>query len=259
MPELLRSAFVKYLVSFDDYVKDTKGILLGFQTVKNQNGIELKVSLDSETSIDDVEEYLDEYIGLIKQNEPNVKDKIEVKVLTKKIEFLELRYQTQVSQFKNDLLLADYKIKHLEKDVTYFKDILFLKAKKPNLVYVNQNQSQILKQSLSLNLEDLNQIQDIITSFKDCIDNNDLKKEADVIQSDLDSLKDDNIKDSKKAKIKKRFKNFFSKLKKGINEITWTSKALESLMKGKDSLQKLADFLGVDIKDIIDAIINSVK
>lgn len=267
MSDLLRNAFLKYLINFDEYVRDTKGILLEFQTRKNKKGIELEVTLDAQTSIEKVEEYLDEYVGLVAQNEPNVKDKMEIDEFHREIEFLEVKYELQVSQFKNDIRLADYKIKHLKEEVAYFRGVHFSRANEPVTVNLNlnqiqsqgQEQEQEQSQIAIFGEEDLTAIRDAFGYIRSCINDPELVHEANDIQDDLDALSPENIENLDKKGFKRRLIRFFSKLKQGLDGITWASKTLESFLKGREALQKFVNTYGVDIKDIIEYIDNAFK
>ncbi|MCL4126710.1 UNVERIFIED_CONTAM: hypothetical protein GTU68_019812 [Idotea baltica] len=256
--DLLKSAFIKYLISFDDYVKDTKGIELEFHTKKHSKGIELEVLLENQINIENISKYLDEYVSLIKQTKPNVKNNIEINKLTRDIELLEIKYENQISQFKFEIKLANYKIDLLESHLDFFKGISFAKHKEPVVLNLNlnQNQSLIQPQTNFLDIQELKQIYDFFETIKDSTTDNELKKDISKIKDELSLIDNKNIDDVKKKEFKSIFSKFFSKLKSGVDKITWTSKALDSFIKGKEALNKLADSLGIDIKDVLDQISN---
>ncbi|MGJ8666388.1 MAG: chromosomal replication initiator protein DnaA [Patiriisocius sp.] len=263
MPKILRNAFLKYLISFDDYVKETKGPSIDFRIIKTQEGIDFEMTLYGDSDIESIKGYLDEYIDLAKHDEINLKDKIVIKELKKEIAFLEVKYNAQVSQFRTDLEIADFKNSYLE-DVNRELRTLFLS---PYMVPINisltQNQEQHQEQEIEVLFafeeKEICDIQDAFDDIKKSITDIDLRREAEIIQNELDTFSEENIEEAKNGKFKNKFRRFFSSLKRGFERMKWTNEALESFVKGKDTLLKFAEYIGVDIKEVIELIIKSLS
>ncbi|WP_024770507.1 chromosomal replication initiator protein DnaA [Aquimarina macrocephali] len=263
--DLLKNAFIKYLVNFDEYVKDTKGIIIEFHAKKTIDGIELEISIDKEVDIEDVRSYINEYVNLVHNANLSLKDKIIINELTKEIEFLEIKYNSQISQFKTDLNFANYKVKYLEEDISKFKNLFFISQKEPLSINLNVNQTQDQKQvqeqtqSIKFSNQNIIDIQDAFDFIKNGLKGTELFEEAEKFQEELDSVDETNIEELKKGSFKNRFRRFFSKIKQGVDGVNWTRKTAETFIKGKESLQKLAEYLGVEIKDIMEIIEKAIQ
>ncbi|GAA0719326.1 hypothetical protein GCM10009430_18250 [Aquimarina litoralis] len=263
--DLLRNAFIKYLISFDEYVKDTKGIQIEFQINKISEGLELEILVDKDVNIEDIRLYINEYVNLVHNLNLSLRDKVIVEELTKEIEFLEIKYKAQIQQFKTNLDFANYKIKYLEEDISKFRNLFLNREKEPIRVNLNinqnQEQSQLQYQSqvLEFSKEEIIHFQDAFDFIVNNLRNTELFDDAEKLQEDLDAVNQENIEYLKKGGFKIRFRRFFDKIKAGIDGVNWTRKTAETFIKGKESLQKLAEYLGIEIKDVINLIEEVIK
>ncbi len=260
--DLLKNAFVKYLINFDEYVKDTKGVEIEFYVKKTIDGIELETSIGREVDIEEIRSYLNEYMNLVHNANVSLKDKIIIDELTKEIDFLEIKYQSQILQFKTDLNLANFKVKYLEEDLAKFKKLFFLSRKEPVSINLNvnqiQDQKQMQVQSVDFTNENIVDIQDAFDFIKKGLKGTEFFEDAERLQDELDSVGESDVKELK-GSFKNRFRRFFNNIKGIVDGVNWTRKTAESFIKGKESLLKLADYLGIEIKSVIEIIEKAIQ
>ena len=74
IPTELRTAFKQYLAYFNDYMMATRGADVGLEVRTIEDGLELEIRKSGGLNLDQIDDYLQEYLGFIKEN----LDKLEV-------------------------------------------------------------------------------------------------------------------------------------------------------------------------------------
>lgn len=121
----LQTVFLQYLNSIPDYIEGTKGKLVDFVFKRHPRGIEWEIELNSETSLEEIKEYLAEYLSYIFDKELELKNNItRPKVLETEISILELKHKQQLSHVENQVRIYEVENNVLKENVEYFKKLL---------------------------------------------------------------------------------------------------------------------------------------
>jgi Leucine-rich repeat (LRR) protein len=111
IPIELKNAILKYLLSFKDYVVKTKGRNIYFEIFEYEDGLEIKTRPTEETSLEEIQSYLNEYISLITQEE--LKIDIRSEITTQQYETIILNLKNDIAHLKNALEIANLANKYL--------------------------------------------------------------------------------------------------------------------------------------------------
>ena len=103
--ESLRTTFQQYLNFFDEYVKETKGKIIPFKVNKVEEGLEISTELeDTDVTLEQVDEWLAEYWGLIKETHPDLKSKYKTEGNEIARGFFELEMKNQIINLKQAVM-----------------------------------------------------------------------------------------------------------------------------------------------------------
>jgi len=250
----LKTAFMKYLLGFDEYVNETKSKIISFKVRKVKKGVELKVKLNEDITVDEIKNYINEYVDLIREEKVSLSDKITVDVLQQKVDFLDLKYQSQVNQFKMDLKFKEFEINSLKENLDYFKDVFQEKYKQPK-IDLRLTQNQYVQNIIPDFIDIKNDLLSFFNAIEDNITNSELKNELSEIKKIVNEIEESNIDEIKKSDFGKKIKSFLKGVKKSVNNVTWTQKSVESILKSKSAVQKFAKHIGIDINELLEEII----
>lgn len=115
IPISLKTGLQQYLLFFREYVGTAKQKNIQFDVANIEDGLELKLTLENENELEDVQRYLLEYIQHAKEK---LSSPIEVEGNPNpdEIDLLKLRMAQQIANFEVELKLREFKIKTLKKN-----------------------------------------------------------------------------------------------------------------------------------------------
>lgn len=142
IPQELTTSYKQFLDFFADYVRIAKGFEIQFDTLKRHESMEIHVKTNESIPIIKVGEYLNEYLGFIKQNIEKLEIPIETDLNKNQFNSLVLDLKHQIRSFehsieltKHRLEVANEKIDDLSQEVDYFKQLTIEFAKKDNIIH----------------------------------------------------------------------------------------------------------------------------
>lgn len=137
LPKELIISYKQFLNFFSEYVLVAKGIEIEFDVSSKANALEINVKANEEASMEDIGEYLNEYLGFAKQNIDKLKIPVETEISKTEFDILALDIKNQVTSLKHSLEIAHLKNDMLAKDNDYLKQVISSFANKDVII---QNQ-----------------------------------------------------------------------------------------------------------------------
>lgn len=114
LPQSLQTAFQQYLNFFTDYIKKLRGYEINLSVVKTPSGLRIETEVNGELTIEQVGNYLNEYLDYIKQD-------IEFRDVgtndDSKLDLLRLQMETQINHFKQQVRQVEFENKYLRNTV----------------------------------------------------------------------------------------------------------------------------------------------
>ncbi|WP_052823547.1 leucine-rich repeat domain-containing protein [Neotamlana sedimentorum] len=135
IPKELRTAIKQYLSYFPEYVEISKGKNIQFETKSHDEGVTIVMS--DKDSIEELNEYFNEYLGFVKTNIESIAPKIEIVLSETQRDLFILELKQQVIHLKNQVEIREFKLKYLENQVEQYFDLLKLEKTNPNPVFIN--------------------------------------------------------------------------------------------------------------------------
>lgn len=252
LPEALRTAFQQYLVFFNDFVFKAKGQKIDIRVSQYESGLEITYS--KSVDIDKMQDYLDEYIGFIKDGVDKINPEFE-KGYTGNKEILLVELKNQVRHLTSQLEIKQVETKLLHQQINMFHEVLLVASQKQPIV-VNANSNSISQASSFVQLEfkeSIQALQNLFLSLKSEL----LPLVPEAKKSELELIDRDLLEiDDNETTAEKINKMPFKRLKRMIDQVNekdsdW-NKFLSASKKGVSYLQavakqynKIAPWLGI--------------
>ena len=122
IPDELITPLQQYFLFFREFVETAKGEKINFDVLKTNNGLRfvLKINSNSNLTIGKIKEFLDEYIGIVKNQTPS-SFKVKKGVNDDDIMYLKLRLERQVENLNWELRIRNEKIILLNQKIEELK------------------------------------------------------------------------------------------------------------------------------------------
>jgi len=145
--ELFKTGLHQYLLYFKDYLKNIKGIKVDFSIISLPDGFELEFNTDKIEDIKRVGQFLQEYVGYIKENVdsivPHFEEDDDLNKVNQKLAIIELR--SQLRNLQTTIEIKNARVQQLEEQTTFYKDRIFsLEQISNNLIDLVKNQQPII-------------------------------------------------------------------------------------------------------------------
>jgi hypothetical protein len=135
LPKELITGYSQFLEYFTDFVKYSKGEEILFDVTKLDDGLVIDLSISSDSNIDLIGKYLDEYLSFAKQNIDNLKINVETNLDETDFNLLVLDLKHQVTSLKHSLEIANLRNNLLSGQVDHLKELSTSFAKKDNIIH----------------------------------------------------------------------------------------------------------------------------
>ena len=146
MPKKIRTALKQYLDNFNDYIFAAKGKEINFEVNFSKNGLSLEIEYQSELELDEIVNYLNEYMQHIKSGIDNLHVNFEKKDATiyeQKMLIIDLR--NEIRNLETKLEMKSVKIEKLQEiidEFRKFRSAITQMANRPVQVIINQSATQ---------------------------------------------------------------------------------------------------------------------
>ncbi len=147
IPEALRTAFQQYLIFFNNFVEKTKSVNVDLQINQYNEGLEISYSktIDSPK----IQEYLNEYIGFIRQEVDNINPKFENSLSKPKKDIFIVELKNQIRHLTGQIEIKKVENNLLQKQVEMLHEVLVVGSSKPTTHFIS-SKSGPLQQLLQL-------------------------------------------------------------------------------------------------------------
>jgi len=137
VPGSIRTSLQQYLMFFKDYVKIAKQSDIVFDILQTNIGLQIRINKEQTEIEDKINEWFNEYLGLIRKNLDDTIINVEGNPKRENIDILRLKLENQIAHFKNSLKIANFQIQSLSKENEFLKALSIKFANKTNVI---QNQ-----------------------------------------------------------------------------------------------------------------------
>lgn len=242
----LKTTFKQYLIYFGDFVKNTKGISIGFEIINVEEGLEIEVKTENNTDeeIVEIEKYMQEYVAFIKTKVDDIKPLFEMELDANKRNFVVVELKSQIRNLQTQLDIKVAANESLKEDRERYYQLLNNFGSSKQKIIINTNSSS--ENTLIQNTQILTQISsslpnfiDELTEFRKHISSEDFvaKELSDI---DLELLRMDDCGEVDSTGMKTQFK----KLKRVLEDINNEESSLNQIVNGSQkaivAAQKLA-------------------
>ena len=116
---------MQYFNYFNDYIKGTKGEELNFVFKRHPKGIEWEIELDNTLPIEEIKEYLIEYVEYLVNKDTEIRSQITRPIVHEnEIKILELKHNQQISHLEQQIQIYKVENNILNDNLNYFKTLL---------------------------------------------------------------------------------------------------------------------------------------
>ncbi len=238
----LKTTFKQYLTYFSDFVKYSKGKLIGFEVRDVVNGIELEVKTEnnSETEIEQVKSYLQEYVSFIKTQVDEIMPNFEVELDTRSKDIVLLELKSQVRHLQTQVEIQTVRNSALIEDRDRYYNLLSNLTQNPPHFTIQNSASNLLTQSFNFDYSsNIQELSGFLNELRQTIpiEETYVTKELETIDTELLELEECG---TDKTKINK---TTFKKLKRILDlvndEDSTLNKTLKTSKKAIGALQKV--------------------
>lgn len=253
MPNQILTPFKQYLLSFNEFVKTSKGRNINIEVKSIDNGILVEVEGETADDIEKFQEYMNEYAGFLKQSIDDIEIKFEVQVSQRQADFLKHQMKQEIQILKMKCDNAEFKVKYLEETVDTFKQALIDVVKQPRLIHLDMKQLQaptfINENKVVTNVNnDIEKLKDLLVDLiASEVFDNERTLELEELNSELEELSKSTEDEIKKSSVFQRIKDFISN---GTDVITKTDKGFDSLTSLIHKFSEIANKVGQIIENI---------
>jgi Leucine-rich repeat (LRR) protein len=243
IPEALRTAFQQYLIFFNNFIEKAKSVKVDLQINQYNKGLEISYSNSIDTP--KIQEYLNEYIGFIRQEVDNINPKFETKLSKPKKDIFIVELKSQVRHLTGQVEIKKVENNMLQKQVEMLHEVLVIGRQNPQPILISSKSESFSiatatsNVSIDFNIE-MQSLQSEFLNFKNEISSQLSEgqlKEIELIDKDLLNV-DETTNEPEKVE-----KTSFKRLKRLIEQINnpesdW-NKAISGTKKGINLLQKI--------------------
>lgn len=243
IPEALRTAFQQYLIFFNNFIEKAKSVKVDLQINQYNEGLEISYS----NSIDSpkIQEYLNEYIGFIRQEVDNINPKFETKLSKPKKDIFIVELKSQVRHLTGQVEIKKVENNLLQKQVEMLHEILVIGTQNPQPILISSKSESFSTATATTNVSidfnfEMQGLQNDFLNFKNEISpqlSEGQLKEIELIDKDLLEV-DETSKEPKKIE-KTRFKRLKRLIEQVNNPESDWNKALSATKKGVGYIQKV--------------------
>lgn len=122
-PTLLRISVQQYLIYFNEFVKVAKGEDISFEVQKIDSGLSISLVNQKSVPLTQIQQWLDEYIGLLKQDEDNLEFIIKEDTNQKNLDILIADLRNQIAHLKNSIEILKLKNMFLKQETDFIKSL----------------------------------------------------------------------------------------------------------------------------------------
>lgn len=171
LDENIRTAIKQYLVYFNDFVAISKGKHINFETSSYNEGIELKLKVNSTTELEEIKKYLQEYISFIKTNIDNIRPEFDNQLDKTQQQMMIIELKNQIRNLQSTVEIRNVQLEYLNMQTDRLYHLLETDKKNPHTITV-KNEANAFSMATSRN--------DISIA---------VKNEIPVLQKELQELK----------------------------------------------------------------------
>lgn len=124
IPYSTNSILRQFLLFFSDFVKRAKGHKIYFDVTSKEDFIIIEIHSNEDKPIEDIIDYLREYILLLNQDEDKLTIDLEIDLTNSEFNFLILELKQQILHYKQSIEILKARNYELIEDVNYFKEIV---------------------------------------------------------------------------------------------------------------------------------------
>jgi hypothetical protein len=242
IPEALRTAFQQYLIFFNNFV-ETTSVNVDLQINQYNEGLEISYSktIDSPK----IQEYLNEYIGFIRQEVDNINPKFENSLSKPKKDIFIVELKNQIRHLTGQIEIKKVENNLLQKQVEMLHEVLVVGSQNPQPIFISSKSESsstataTSNVSIDFNLE-MQGLQNDFLNFKNEISpqlSEGQLKEIELIDKDLLEV-DETSKEPEKIE-KARFKRLKRLIEQLNNPESDWNKAISATKKGVGYIQKV--------------------
>lgn len=240
--EQIHTAVKQYLIYFSDFVKSTKGEKIDLEVISEEENLDIRIVKTK--NFQNINTYLEEYCGFIKQNIDNINPKFEIDIVETKKDLLIVELRNQIRNLHSSLETKLAEQKFLNKTVDILETLLLEEKRNPQPITVNvesylaatansTSEMNIDLQTYLPNLQsDFFDFKEILISY-----NENIKNEVSKIDDDLMSMSNDPKEIEKNKSVFRRIKRLLDKVNDKESDL---NKTINTAKNGISSLQKLA-------------------
>ena len=235
------------MIFFNDFVQIAKGKDVNLEVFSNKEGLELLIKIDSNNQIDDINKYLSEYIGFIKQNINDLHVDIETEITPTRANLLLVDLRNQIRNLRSNLEIKVVENKLLQQQADKYYNLLEIKFQNPQpITFLSSHNNNV---SIAFEIKiDLPTVQSDFSKFKREVEkfDTDLKEELEDLEKELLEITP-NSEPSKINKAMNKLSIFMQKLNDDNSKfnriIKGTKKGIELAQKLGKTYNKFAQYL----------------
>jgi hypothetical protein len=243
IPEALRTAFQQYLVFFNDFIEKAKSVKVDLQIKQYSEGLEISYSNSIDTP--KIQEYLNEYIGFIKQEVDNIKPKFETKLSKNKKDIFIVELKNQVRHLTGQVEIKKVENNLLQRQVEMLHEVLVIGSQNPQPILISSKSESFSTSTASSSISidfnfEMQGLQNDFLNFKNEISpqlSEGQLKEIELIDKDLLEV-DETSKEPEEIE-KTRFKRLKRLIEQVNNPESDWNKAISATKKGVSYIQKV--------------------
>ncbi len=135
VPEEIKTAIHQYLLFFKDYVRTAKNKEIDFNVIQTDEGLIIETSNMKKEEREMLQKWFDEYIDFVRLKKRKITIKKEGTTTSKKMNFLRLKLETQISNLENHLKIAKMENKLLKEHNEFLKTITLNFSQNKNVIH----------------------------------------------------------------------------------------------------------------------------
>ncbi len=123
VPEVLRIPIQQYLIYFNEFVKVAKGEDIFFEVQKTDSGLSISLVNQKSIPLKQIQQWLDEYIGLLKQDEDKLQFDVKEDINQNSLDILIADLRNQIAHLKNSVEILKLKNMFLQQENDFIRSL----------------------------------------------------------------------------------------------------------------------------------------
>lgn len=262
VPIQIHTALKQYLIYFSEFVKRTKGKDMSVEVTSEGENIDIRIPISE--NLEEINMYLEEYCGFIKQNIDSIVPNVEVYMTRTEMSFFMIDLQHQLRNLETsikmrmaqDNSLIDYKV-YLERTVDKLINVLLEDKKNPQPISLQMESNSIAMSSSSSNINfnfklELVDLQREILNLKEALSdasNHSIKEELDKIDDSLMEMEANPNEIKNNKSVFRRIARIIEKIddsESNLNKTVRASKTgIDAIKNVARTYNKFAEWLGL--------------